>query len=82
MYISGGIFPQAKALQFINTLIYHICHKCSDIQVSANSVDPDQTPQNAASDKGLHCLQFILLLQIIKLYTSDVFLFVRVFVAP
>ena len=22
----------------------------------ANSVDPDQTPQNAASDLGLHCL--------------------------
>ena len=24
--------------------------------VNANSVDPDQTPQNAASDLGLHCL--------------------------
>ena len=23
---------------------------------NANSVDPDQTPQNAASDPGLHCL--------------------------
>ena len=23
----------------------------------ANNVDPDQTPQNAASDQGLHCLQ-------------------------
>ena len=22
----------------------------------ANSADPDQTPQNAASDQGLHCL--------------------------
>ena len=22
----------------------------------ANSLDPDQTPQNAASDQGLHCL--------------------------
>ena len=22
----------------------------------ANNVDPDQTPQNAASDQGLHCL--------------------------
>ena len=22
----------------------------------ANRVDPDQTPQNAASDQGLHCL--------------------------
>ena len=25
----------------------------------ANSVDPDQTPQNAASDEGLHCLLYI-----------------------
>ena len=27
-----------------------------DRQVWANSVGPDQTPQNAASDQGLHCL--------------------------
>ena len=27
----------------------------------ANSVDPDQTPQNAASDLGLHCLPMSLL---------------------
>ena len=26
----------------------------SDIQACANNVDPDQTPQNAASDQGLH----------------------------
>ena len=26
----------------------------------ANSVDPDQMPQNAASDQGLHCLPLIL----------------------
>ena len=25
-------------------------------ELNANSVDPDQTPQNAASDLGLHCL--------------------------
>ena len=25
----------------------------------ANSVDPDQTPQNAASDQGLHCLHLV-----------------------
>ena len=31
--------------------------------ILANSVDPDQTPQNAASDQGLHCL---LKLQIVK----------------
>ena len=26
----------------------------------ANSVDPNQTPQSAASDQGLHCLQMSL----------------------
>ena len=28
-------------------------------EVWANSVDPDRTPQNAASDQGLHCLPLI-----------------------
>ena len=28
-------------------------------QRGLDSVDPDQTPQNAASDQGLHCLSFI-----------------------
>ena len=27
---------------------------------NANSADPDQTPQNAASDLGSHCLQMTL----------------------
>ena len=27
-----------------------------DRQACANSADPDQTPQIAASDQGLHCL--------------------------
>ena len=30
-------------------------HKQPDRQVRANSEDPDQTPQVAASDQGLHC---------------------------
>ena len=25
----------------------------------ANSADPDQMPQNVASDQGLHCLQIV-----------------------
>ena len=25
----------------------------------ANNADPDQTPQNALSDQGLHCLQIV-----------------------
>ena len=39
-------------------------------QAWANRVDPDQTPQNAASDQGLHCLplnqQFYIHSQVIK----------------
>ena len=31
----------------------------SDRQASANTVDPDETPQNAASHQGLHCLPLI-----------------------
>ena len=31
-------------------------HKPQSFPDSANSVDPDQTPQSAASDQGLHCL--------------------------
>ena len=38
---------------------YHIYHKYWKIQTSANSKDPDQMPQNVASDQGLHCLPFI-----------------------
>ena len=30
-------------------------------ELNADSVDPDQTPQNAASDQGLHCLPMSLL---------------------
>ena len=37
-------------------LRYHIYPKYSDRQTWANSVDPDQMLQNAASDLGLHCL--------------------------
>ena len=35
---------------------YRIDSKYLYIQALVNSVDPDQTPHNAASDKGLHCL--------------------------
>ena len=30
-----------------------------DRQACANNEDPDQLPQNAASDQGLHCLVLI-----------------------
>ena len=39
--------------------VYRIYPKYSDRNVFANNVDPDQTPQNAVSDLGLHCLPFI-----------------------
>ena len=39
----------------------------SDRQDWANSLDPDQMPQNAASDQGLYCFQLIL--QLILVYT-------------
>ena len=29
----------------------------ADAAFLANCADPDQTPHNAASDQGLHCLQ-------------------------
>ena len=35
---------------------YRINREHSDIQAWANSVDPDETPQNAASHLGLLCL--------------------------
>ena len=35
---------------------YHDIRKYQDRQPCANSVDPDQMLQNAASDQGLHCL--------------------------
>ena len=40
----------------ISIVIYRHNPKYCDIQASANSVDPDQTPQKAASDQGLNCL--------------------------
>ena len=38
---------------------YHNNLKYWDRQACANSVDPDQMPQNAASEQGLHCLPLI-----------------------
>ena len=39
--------------------IIRLTHLClvSHKGTLANSMDPDQTPQNAVSDQGLHCLQ-------------------------
>ena len=45
-----------KIQENINCSIYRISHMYSDRQAWANSIDPDETPQNAASHLGLHCL--------------------------
>ena len=37
-------------------LLYRIYSKSFDRQALANSEDPDEMPQNAASHQGLHCL--------------------------
>ena len=37
----------------------HIYSMYWDRQARANSVDPDQMPQNVASDQSLHCLPLI-----------------------
>ena len=55
-----NILPQIKfAGSMLFSSFYHICSKYWDRQAWANSVDPDQTPQNAASDQGLHCLPHV-----------------------
>ena len=41
---------------FYHTSITRTYSKYSGRQVCANCLDPNQTPQNAASDQGLHCL--------------------------
>ena len=33
--------------------------KYSDKEARASSADPDQTPLNAASDQGVHCLPLV-----------------------
>ena len=38
---------------------YHIYHMYLDRQAWANSIDPDERLQNAASHLGLHCLPLI-----------------------
>ena len=40
-------------------MIYISYPKYWDRQVWVNSADPDQMPQNVASDQGLHCLSLI-----------------------
>ena len=48
-------------LKFCSVQIHvYLTHLTSPINGTfANIVDPDQTPQNAASDQCLHCLHYV-----------------------
>ena len=39
--------------------LYHIYHMYFNWQAWSNSVDPDETPQNAATHQSLHCLPLV-----------------------
>ena len=54
-----GHLDRCGAVWESNIFIYRIYHMYSDRQAWANSIDPDETPQNAASHLGLHCLPLI-----------------------
>ena len=58
------------------TLTYVVLHFIYLIwQTWANSLDPDETPQIAASHQGLHCLPLIQLVLEIKEMGSKLYLF-------
>ena len=46
-------------MNLVDTWSDHIYHKYLDRQAWANSVDPDEMLQNAASHQDLHCLSLI-----------------------
>ena len=63
--LSGTKVPEISLVEKIcnhpttSKLSFGILHPCMPspiIRISANSVDPDQMPQNLASDPSLHCL--------------------------
>ena len=45
----------SSSVKLVNSSRYRINLKYSDRQAWANSVDTDQTPQNAVSDQSLRC---------------------------
>ena len=56
--LSTGI-PYLLTILVLNSeIVYYLLMCLKYIAICmANTVDPDQMPQNAASDLGLHCLQ-------------------------
>ena len=51
----GGSKMTSEGVWFDQFTILTLCIP----KIQANSVDPDQMPQNVASDQGLHCLPLI-----------------------
>ena len=51
-------FPENNAWNLIkHSKGLNHCSRETRKRIMVNSADPDQMPQNAASDQGLHCLQ-------------------------
>ena len=60
MYLHAWIRDtQGSPIWALQKHTYRIYRKYSDRQAWANSVDPDETPQNAACHQGLLCLRII-----------------------
>ena len=53
--MTEGTFSHVKAKNRINN-VFALNH--ADRYAYANSVDPHQTPQNTATDLGMHCFPF------------------------
>ena len=65
-FMSSGLFYQSSLDQSVSNscvsdyFLLLLCFTENPV-VNANSVDPDQMPNSAASDLGLHCLPITLL---------------------
>ena len=61
IYLADTQLPWTTPSKLLSKPIteYHIYQLYSDRQTWANSVDPDEMLQNAASHQGLHCLPLI-----------------------
>ena len=56
VYLRRVVISWSYTYIIISWGLTHLC-LASNKRNIGKSVDPDQTPQNAASDQGLHCLQ-------------------------
>ena len=59
---NGDVFVYQTSMEFLYSrrkIKYTLFTICMDRQAWENSADPDETPHNAASHQGLHCLPLI-----------------------